>query len=389
MNLGLKALFATHSSNKLEEFNGTKLLFATHNTHKFNEFKETLKLMGIEAEVVSCADLGIPEPVEDGATFFDNALIKLGHAEKYAPDHIIIAEDSGLCIKFDEKESYIPGVMSARYAQKIGKEPTIQNNVNLLYEELKMEPGDTRPAFFVCVMTCKIPGVDSYRFWRGCMQGEFKHIGTESFDGFGYDPYFLVNGVHLPAMGRQWKLENSHRAEAIRGIMNPLRLQFPFDGQVNIDMKNVMNLALVVGQHIDSAASSYAIDDELIALEGGHCGFNTSITDVIFKPLIALEAFIEALKQAHAIENVIDYTLIPALADEIMEYLFQFRQEGATIKSTLTPDVMAELLTTAVLKSEIAGRDTEEYVRRMELKKFFNSFITRFVSTPVIDFGNT
>ena len=51
-----------------------KLLIASHNEGKISEFRELLGLLKID--ISSSKELKLPEPVEDGQTFEDNALIK-------------------------------------------------------------------------------------------------------------------------------------------------------------------------------------------------------------------------------------------------------------------------------------------------------------------------
>jgi len=73
-----------------------KLIFATHNEGKIKEMKNILE--GTHWEILSAEEAGISEePVEDGATFADNALLKA----KFVADKLhewTVADDSGLCI---------------------------------------------------------------------------------------------------------------------------------------------------------------------------------------------------------------------------------------------------------------------------------------------------
>ena len=72
-----------------------KVVIATSNQGKLKEF-ETL-LAPLNWQFYSLQDLGIDSPIEDGATFYENALIKAKHAATIS-GFPAIADDSGLCV---------------------------------------------------------------------------------------------------------------------------------------------------------------------------------------------------------------------------------------------------------------------------------------------------
>ena len=55
-------------------FDGSRLLVASHNAGKVREFSDLLA--GHRIDVTAAAELGLPEPEENGATFRANAEIK-------------------------------------------------------------------------------------------------------------------------------------------------------------------------------------------------------------------------------------------------------------------------------------------------------------------------
>ena len=63
------------------KFEGKQLLVATHNKGKLEEISALLEPFGVS--VVGAADMDLPEPVEDGKTFVENARIK-AHAAAQA-----------------------------------------------------------------------------------------------------------------------------------------------------------------------------------------------------------------------------------------------------------------------------------------------------------------
>ena len=64
------------------------LLLATTNPHKLEEFRAIVSALGKGITVVGLTEIaseGIDEPIEDGATFEDNARLKaMGYAKQHA-----------------------------------------------------------------------------------------------------------------------------------------------------------------------------------------------------------------------------------------------------------------------------------------------------------------
>ena len=78
-----------------------KIIVATHNEGKLAEIRRILEeRLGADAadiELVSAGSLGLPDPVEDGVTFQENALIKARDvAERTGCP--AVADDSGLIV---------------------------------------------------------------------------------------------------------------------------------------------------------------------------------------------------------------------------------------------------------------------------------------------------
>ncbi len=99
----------------------TIMVLATRNCGKVREFQ--MMLEGYSVEIRGLGDFGpIPEAVEDGATFDDNAYKKALHTAKVL-GLPAIADDSGLVV---EALDGAPGVYSARYA---GEKATDSDNI--------------------------------------------------------------------------------------------------------------------------------------------------------------------------------------------------------------------------------------------------------------------
>ena len=89
-----------------------KLVFATHNAGKIKEMR--LLLADLSIQVMSADEAGVTEdPIEDGATFEENALIKARFVARRAQEWAV-ADDSGICI---DALGGKPGVQSARWAK--------------------------------------------------------------------------------------------------------------------------------------------------------------------------------------------------------------------------------------------------------------------------------
>ena len=87
-----------------------KLVIASHNSDKISEI--TALLSPFEIDIVSAKDLHLTEPIENGKTFYENAIIKAKTASKES-GLIGLADDSGLCIHALNNS---PGIFSARWA---------------------------------------------------------------------------------------------------------------------------------------------------------------------------------------------------------------------------------------------------------------------------------
>ena len=184
------------------------IVLATSNTHKLQEFQEMLK--DFPVSIKSLADFGpMPEAVEDGATFDDNAYKKALHYAKVL-GLPCLADDSGLVVDALEGR---PGVYSARYS---GPGATDWSNCEKLLGEMKGI--SNRSAHFVCVLSLATPAGPALT-WDGRCDGE---IITErrGESGFGYDPVFFYPefGKTFAEIPMEQKSSISHRGRALAGF---------------------------------------------------------------------------------------------------------------------------------------------------------------------------
>jgi XTP/dITP diphosphohydrolase len=183
----------------------SEILAATGNAHKVCEMAAILAPAGVR--LLSAADVGgIPEVVEDGLTFRDNAVKKACEVAA-ATGRIVVADDSGLEVLALGGE---PGVRSARYAGEGGNDG---RNVGKLLSRL--EGVADRRARFVCVIAVATP-TGLLGTAEGTVPGRIIHAPRGS-GGFGYDPVFVPDGydqtfAELPA---EVKNGMSHRGRAL------------------------------------------------------------------------------------------------------------------------------------------------------------------------------
>ncbi|KAE8763617.1 RdgB/HAM1 family non-canonical purine NTP pyrophosphatase [Georgenia thermotolerans] len=193
---------------------GTRLVLATHNLHKVRELRDILapQLPGLDPEsVVGAKDLGAAEPVEDGVTFAENALIK-ARALAAASGLPAVADDSGLCV---DVLGGAPGVFSARWSGRHGDD---RANLELLLAQLADVPAPHRGAHFACAAALVTPaGLEVVE--EGHMPGVLLTAPRGS-GGFGYDPILQPAGETRSAaeLSAEEKNAISHRGKAFRAL---------------------------------------------------------------------------------------------------------------------------------------------------------------------------
>lgn len=181
------------------------IVLATRNQGKVKELREMLA--DFPVDIRSLADFGpLPEVVEDGATFDDNAYKKALFTAK-ALGLPAMADDSGLVV---EALDGAPGVHSARYA---GEEADDAANIAKLLKA--MEGREDRRAAFVCVLSLAVPAGPALTYEGRC-EGEITHEPRGS-QGFGYDPvmFYAPLGKTFAELTSEEKNRVSHRGAAM------------------------------------------------------------------------------------------------------------------------------------------------------------------------------
>lgn len=184
-----------------------QIVLASNNSKKMKEMVDLLSPMGVR--VIAQKDLDIPSVEEPFHTFLENSLAKARHASKYS-GLPAIADDSGICV---DALNGAPGVFSARYS---GENATDESNNQKLIEALKGK--ENRNAHYTCVITALRSADDPEPLIAvGKFYGKVADFPSGS-NGFGYDPYFIVDSVGKRAAELTPEEKNaiSHRGQAMR-----------------------------------------------------------------------------------------------------------------------------------------------------------------------------
>lgn len=188
-------------------------ILATNNMKKLAEMQRILSPLGINVVTAKMLGTEIPEVVEDGNTFEENARKKAVSACK-TMNMPAIADDSGLCVDY---LNGAPGIYSARFSGGHGDD---EANNDLLLEKLNGVPTEKRTAYYVCAICCVFPDGKEITV-RGECHG---YIGFErdGSEGFGYDPLFIINGKAFGRYTAEEKDKISHRGNALRKLTQEL-----------------------------------------------------------------------------------------------------------------------------------------------------------------------
>ncbi len=186
----------------------TIIVLATTNENKVKEFREMVKDFPVTIKCLK--DYGpLPEVIEDGKTFDDNAYKKALHYAKILGIPAL-ADDSGLVVHALEGA---PGVYSARYS---GENATDWENCEKLLKE--MAGKRDRTARFECVLSLATPGGAALT-WEGSCQGSITEQ-RRGEAGFGYDPVFYYEefGRTFAEVSMAEKSRVSHRGGAMQEL---------------------------------------------------------------------------------------------------------------------------------------------------------------------------
>lgn len=195
-----------------------KLVIASHNQGKVREIRALLAPFGIEP--VSAGDLGLPEPVETGTTFAENALLK-ARASAEGSGIVALADDSGLCVA---ALGDAPGVYTADWAERQAFEGGPGRDWYMAMGKVEgklaeLGPDADRSAYFICTLALCWPDGETALF-EGRAPGRLTWPPRGTM-GFGYDPVFVPEGRSetFAEIAPDEKHAISHRADAFAKLV--------------------------------------------------------------------------------------------------------------------------------------------------------------------------
>jgi XTP/dITP diphosphohydrolase len=194
---------------------GEKIVLASNNAGKVREVNQLLA--NEEIQVVAQKDFNIPDAIEDGLSFVENAIKKARHASSLS-GLPAIADDSGIEV---DALNGAPGIYSARYA---GANASDEENLQKLLLQLSEVPEKQRSARFQCLMVYMRHTEDPTPvICQGTWEGRilFKPKGE---NGFGYDPIFYVPSHDCSSAELPPEIKNSlsHRGQALQKLLQAL-----------------------------------------------------------------------------------------------------------------------------------------------------------------------
>jgi len=217
-----------------------RVLVATSNAGKLRDFAGAAAPYGIAIATIPNFS-SLPELIEDGTTFEENARKKAESCSLAVPGELVLADDSGLEI---DALGGAPGVRSARYAadelargddndnehgnERPDEPDAVERNSNSndeanngrVLRELANVAAEKRTARFVCVLAVARDGQTIHTF-RGTAEGLILDAPRGN-NGFGYDPlfYFRQIGKTFAELSTVKKAHYSHRGAAFRAFLS-------------------------------------------------------------------------------------------------------------------------------------------------------------------------
>ena len=168
-------------------------------------------------EVLPQSKFDVPDAIEDGLSFVENAIKKARHACALT-GLPAIADDSGL-----EVDALLgaPGIYSTRYA---GEGASDEENLQKLLLAMQSVPEEERSARFRCLMVYMRHKQDpSPVICEGSWEGRIT-LQKQGENGFGYDPIFYVptHDSCSAQLSAEQKNEISHRGQALAALAEKL-----------------------------------------------------------------------------------------------------------------------------------------------------------------------
>ena len=171
-------------------------------------------------ELISAAELSLPEPEETGATFAENALLK-ARAAAEGSGLPALADDSGLCVA---ALGGAPGLYTADWAERAAYEGGPGRDWYMAMGKVEGKLAEAgadidRSAYFISTLALAWPDGDEAVF-EGRANGSLTWPPRGTM-GFGYDPVFVPKGYTqtFAELDQTKKMALNHRTHAFAKLV--------------------------------------------------------------------------------------------------------------------------------------------------------------------------
>jgi XTP/dITP diphosphohydrolase len=191
-----------------------KILFATSNKNKIEEVQRYADDYGLKLITPASMLETVPEVEETASTYIGNAHLKAEVFGRLCPDHVVVADDSGIEVSALDGA---PGIHSARFA---GPEASHADKCEYLLSLLKTKH-DRRACMrsFFCAQIKPGLFIVAEGVWPGTIAHE-----PRGERGWGYEPVFIPEDASLTVSELKDKGQKliSHRQRAWINLMEGL-----------------------------------------------------------------------------------------------------------------------------------------------------------------------
>jgi XTP/dITP diphosphohydrolase len=195
-----------------------QIVLASNNKGKLAELQAMFAPLGLQ--LITQAELNIPEAEEPFHTFVENALAKARHASRLS-GLPALADDAGLCV---DAFNGLPGVQTAFYCTQFGYEKSDDNNRRALLKQMQ-NISQRRAALVSTLVALRHADDPEPLIASGRAVGEITRE-LRGDKGFGFDPVMFIPEMNMTfaEMSEAEKNARSHRDQAAR-LMRELMQQ--------------------------------------------------------------------------------------------------------------------------------------------------------------------
>lgn len=196
-----------------------KIIIGSGNQHKIEEIQAYFSDLKFEFVGLD-PNLDLPEVIEDGESYQENAL-KKARQRSQELNEIVLADDSGLSVDYLDGA---PGIYSARFG---GDDLNDQEKYLKVLKLLKGLPAEKRKAAFISVIVL----VDPFNDIEIIVEGKCSGIIAEEpagENGFGYDPIFYLPEYDktMAQISQEEKNKISHRGRALKKMKREIKQRY-------------------------------------------------------------------------------------------------------------------------------------------------------------------